>query len=101
MEDVTGILVSAAWFVGSLVIWPIARYIDSTPSLGFRLLKWAFLLQLSLDLLWGIWLSVLWISSASHIQHGLIPLYLIGTAGWIGGSVLFVYWLIARRKIAV
>jgi len=90
--------IAAVWLFGALILWPIARAIDARARLGLRLLKWAFLVQLVLQALWGGWLAILWARDVPHIEHGLIPLYVIGSVGWIVSALAFVYWLIERRK---
>jgi len=90
--------IAAAWLFGALIFWPLARAIDATPRTSLRMLKWTFVMQVALQVLWGAWVAILWFREVSQIQHGLIPLYLMGTVGWVVGLVGFVYWMLERRK---
>jgi hypothetical protein len=91
-------VLAAVWLFGAFIFWPIARAIDSTPKPSLRLLKWTFFVQLTLQVLWGIWLVSLWSRDVSQIQHGLIPLYVIGAVGWVAAVPAFLYWFLERRK---
>lgn len=97
LNDTTDVI-AAAWLFGALLFWPIALVIDNTTRPSLRLLKWASVVQFTLQVLWGIWLAILWSRGVSHIEQGLIPLYIIGTVGWIAALAAFLYWLIERRK---
>ncbi len=99
-DDLLLSAVATVWFFGALVFWPIARAIDETSRASLRLLKWVFFVQVVLQALWGVWLAVLWLRDVPQIEHGLIPLYIIGTVGWIAGVLAFLYWLLERRKAA-
>lgn len=91
-------VIAAVWLFGALALWPIARAIDSRARSSLRLLKWLFLVQLGLQAAWGVWLAIQWSRDVSQIEHGLIPLYIIGTVGWLAAVLAFLYWLLERRK---
>jgi hypothetical protein len=97
LDEILLTALAATWLFGALIFWPVARAIDPRATLSLRLLKLAFLLQFTLQLLWGIWLITLWLRDVSQIQHGLIPLYIIGTTGWIAASLAFLYWLFEHK----
>ena len=92
---------AAIWIFGGLAFWPIARAIDRNPTRGLGLLKLVFWLQLGLQLLWTSYVVVLWSLGVSHIQHGLIFLYVTGTAAWIVAPLAFLYWAFQRRRVHV
>lgn len=91
-------LIAAVWLFGALLFWPIALAIDNAARSSLRILKWIFLVQLTLQALWGVWVAILWTREVSQIQHGLIPLYIVGTVGWVAALLAFLYWLLERRK---
>jgi len=94
---VLGVL-AVVWIFGALGVWPILRAIDATRKSSLQLLKWTFLLQVTLQFLWAIWLAFLWVRNVSNIEHGLIPLYIIGSIGWLISLLAFIYWLLERRR---
>lgn len=97
-DDLLLPVIAAVWLFGALALWPIARAIDSSTRSSLRLLKWLFFVQLGLQAVWGVWLVILWSRDVSQIELGLIPLYIIGTVGWIAAVLAFLYWLLERRK---
>ena len=89
--------VAAIWLFGALALWPAARLLDG-PNGALRPLLWTFRVQLGAQLLWGAWLVILWTLGVSHMQHGLIVPYIVGSLGWVASALAFVYWLVQRRR---
>jgi len=97
LADHTLDAVAAIWLFGALALWPAARLLDG-PNGALRPLLWTFRVQLGAQLLWGAWLAILWILGASHMQHGLIVPYIVGSLGWVASALALVYWLVQRRR---
>jgi hypothetical protein len=83
---------------GALTFWPIARLTDRRPSSSYRALFWLFVAQLAISIAWGAWLAILRLAGKSHVEEGLVVLYIAGALFWLVAAVTFVAWYIGGRR---
>jgi hypothetical protein len=64
-----------------------------------RLLLCIFWIQLALQLIWALYLSVLRFLNFSHVEDGFIIFYVIGISGWIVTILALLNWMLQRYRL--
>jgi hypothetical protein len=89
---------AVGWLFGALVLWPLTRFLELQSENSLLVLKWAFFLQLLLQTVWSLWLGLLWLRGTEQIEEGLLPLYAIGTLGWLVSTLALMACFVERYR---